>query len=397
MRLTDITVRALAIPPKGQHTHWDDTLPSFGCRVSQGGTKSFVVQHGADRRLITIGRYPVVSLATAREEAKRILAELVLGRHRPRSVRWDDALEQYLAVCKEKNRARTVESYTWLLNRHFPFKRRQLGEITYEDIERKLGTIKGPAQRNHVLVAVKAFLGWCQKPPRRYIAHNPCEGMAPTKRKARKRILSDNELATIFRTALEGTDTFSHIVALLALTGQRRTEIASLRKSWCNAEQRLITLPSDITKNHQEHCFPFGPLVEGILTRRSNVAGDLYFPPYRAHVRGKPTATYAGWGKDKQEFDGRCGVSNWTLHDLRRTFATRLAEKGVLPHVVERLLNHRMGAISNWTHGLITQVAEIYNLASYMPEMREAVAKWEAKLIALLPLSQPLSTARQLF
>jgi integrase len=83
------------------------------------------------------------------------------------------------------------------------------------------------------------------------------------------------------------------------------------------------------------------PLTIYPLVRLSNVEGDLYFPPYRSHVRGKPTKTYAGWSKDKKAFDKRCGVSKWTLHDLHRTFATKLAELGVLPHVVERLLNHR--------------------------------------------------------
>ncbi|WP_439372657.1 Arm DNA-binding domain-containing protein [Bradyrhizobium sp. DASA03120] len=70
-RLTDTSLRSLPVPSKGQRTYLDDTLPNFGCRVFQGGTKSFVVQLGPDRRLITIGRYPLISLAKAREEAKR--------------------------------------------------------------------------------------------------------------------------------------------------------------------------------------------------------------------------------------------------------------------------------------------------------------------------------------
>lgn len=387
MKLTDLLIRALLFPPKGQKTYWDDTLRGFGCRVSQGGTKSFVVQHGVDRRLITIGPYPIISLADARTEAKRILAEMILGKHRPRSVRWDEALHPYLAACREKNRPRTVQSYTRLLNRHFPFKRQQLADITHEDIERKLANIKAPAERNHALVAVKAFLSWCQKPPRRYIAHNPCEGMTQTKRKGRKRILSDAELAAVFSAALEGTDTLSPIIALLILTGQRRGEIAALRKTWCNTSQRLITLPDSITKNKVEHTFPYGPLVESVLERRSNwVEVDLYFPPYRSHVRAVPTTTYAGWSKDKKAFEKRCGVSKWTLHDLRRTFATRIAELGILPHVVERLLNHRLGAIK--TETILTDVAEVYNLASYLPEMRSAVALWEVRLTALLGLAK---------
>jgi integrase len=381
-------VRALSLPAKGQKTHWDDTLQNFGCRVSQGGTKSFVVQHGLDRRLVTIGRYPIISLADARTEAKRVLAEMTLGKHRPRTVRWDKAFEQYLAACEQKNRESTVRSYKRLINRHFPFKRRQITEIPSDEIERKLANIKAPAERNHALVAVKVFLGWCQKPPRRYIAHNPCEGMVPTKRKSRKRVLSDAELGTIFQAALEGADTFSHIVALLILTGQRRGETASLRRSWCNAPERLITLPDHITKNGLEHTFPYGTLVESILNRLSNVGGELFFPPYRTHVRGVPTTTYAGWSKDKKAFVKRSGISAWTLHDLRRTFATRIAELGVLPHVVERLLNHRLGAISNNTQSIVTEVAEVYNLATFLPEMRKAIDLWEQKLNSILPTSK---------
>ncbi len=384
MKLTDTGIRALSVRPKGQKTYWDDTLKGFGCRVSQGGAKSFVVQHGPERRLITIGRYPILSLADAREEARRILAELTLGKHRPRSVRWDDAKEQYLAACKEKNRPSTVAGYTRLLNRHFPFKRLQLSDLAYEDIERRLALIKMPAERNHALVGVKSFLSWCQKPPRRYIAHNPCEGMAPTKRKARRRVLTGEELAAVFRTAMNGSEAFSRIVAVLVLTGQRRREIASLRRSWCVARERLITLPDHITKNKCEHTFPYGPLVEQVLGSIPNTGSDLFFPPYRSHVRGKPTDTYAGWGKDKKAFEIRCGVTNWTLHDLRRTFATRLAELGVLPHVIERLLNHRLGSISNQTQSIVTQVAEVYNLATFLPEMRAAIDLWEQKLSRFL-------------
>jgi hypothetical protein len=74
----------------------------------------------------------------------------------------------------------------------------------------------------------------------------------------------------------------------------------------------------------------------------SKLRPSVYFPPYRTHVRGKPTTTY------------------------------------VLPHVVEKLLNHRLGAIN--TDSVLTDVAEVYNLAKYMSEMRAAVVLWENKL-----------------
>ena len=69
------------------------------------------------------------------------------------------------------------------------------------------------------------------------------------------------------------------------------------------------------------------------------------------------------------------GCAHWTLHDLRRTFATKLAELRVAPHVIERVLNHKFGSISNHTQGVISAVAEVYNRWAYLPEMREAVEK----------------------
>jgi integrase len=91
---------------------------------------------------------------------------------------------------------------------------------------------------------------------------------------------------------------------------------------------------------------------------------------------------FSGWSKYKA--DMKDGVAGWTLHDLRRTFATRLAEMKVLPHVIERLLNHKMGGISNKTDGIVSAVAEVYNRATYLPEMREAITRWEAHITALL-------------
>src|SRR5207253_3607238 len=102
----DITVRSLKVPERGQKTYFDDTFPNFGCRISQGGTRSFVVQHGANRQLITLGRYPVLSLSKAREIAHERLAEITLGRHRPKSIPWEDAIALFLEECAQENRPR---------------------------------------------------------------------------------------------------------------------------------------------------------------------------------------------------------------------------------------------------------------------------------------------------
>ena len=77
-RLTDISIRKLSLPNRGQITVWDENTPGFGIRLSTR-SKSFVVMFGEKRRLKTLGRYPVLGLAEARKEARRTLAEYEAG------------------------------------------------------------------------------------------------------------------------------------------------------------------------------------------------------------------------------------------------------------------------------------------------------------------------------
>jgi integrase len=86
--------------------------------------------------------------------------------------------------------------------------------------------------------------------------------------------------------------------------------------------------------------------------------------------------SFSGFSESKKNIDKLLNIQRWTLHDLRRTFATNLAQLGVAPHIIERLINHVTGTISG--------VAAIYNRANYLPEMRVAVDLWEQRLQALL-------------
>jgi integrase len=377
MRLTDIGLRALPVPEKGQKLYYDDALPSFGCRVSQGGTRSFFVQHGADRQFTTIGRYPIISLSDARTEAKRILAERTLGSLRPRSVAWDVALARFLEHLQAKNKPRTVADYTRLLNRHFDFNKQNIAEITPEDITRRLDRIHdAPSERNHALVVVKIFLSWAQKPPRRYIDRNPCEGMTVAKRASRKRVLTDREIVAVWNAA-NANEPFHHIVRLCILLGQRRGEVGALRAEYLDWEERTITLPD--TKNNRSHTFPFGPMAAGIL-KVLPTSGYLFPGRYMTET------AYNGWAKNKRELDVLCAmpVAPYTLQDLRRTAATNWARLGVAPHVIERLLNHTFGSLTNQTDGGISPVAEVYNRHAYLPEMRAAMNAWENRLSSLV-------------
>src|ERR1700759_3738811 len=108
MRLTDMTIRTLQPPANGARVYTDDIVTGFGVRVSQGGTKSYVLTHGPRHHRETIGRVDVIDLKDARAEAKRRLAEYTLGKHKPKAIGWDAARDEFLAECAGKLKPRTL-------------------------------------------------------------------------------------------------------------------------------------------------------------------------------------------------------------------------------------------------------------------------------------------------
>jgi integrase len=238
----------------------------------------------------------------------------------------------------------------------------QLGDVTHQDMERKLKRLP-PSEFNHRLACAKTFFTWAQK--KRYITDNPTVGLTPHKRPKRKRTLTDDELRTVWLATDQLTGHFKEIVRLLILMGQRRGETAALLDVYYADNQQTVTLPGEVTKNSREHTFPVGPMAAEILAR--NIRKERPSPLlFQAVGSTKP---FSGWSKCKAELDKLAPVAAWTLHDLRRTFRTTLGRLKVRPDIAERLVNHVSAR---------TDMEETYDLYQYLPEMREAMEKWEA-------------------
>lgn len=379
MSLTDKTVKSLTAPAKGQITYWDKSVTGFGLRVSQGGSKSFVVVHGANRRRTTLGRYPVISLSDARTEAKRLLAELTLGKTRPANITVKDAINAYLKYSEAQHKTSTHENYKGNLKRYFSLGRMYLSDVTPQEIMRCVNKLNhSTSVQNQVFVVLRAFFNWCVS--QHYLQSSPLNGMSlPNSTSSRDRYLNDKEINVVFNSAITHGHPFGTVVALLLLTGQRRGEVAHFHKDWVNFAARTITIPDQITKNKRQHTFPFGKFTESIL-KSVPMTETWYFPASRSHVRGKPTTVMNGWAKGKAAFDDSIeeDLAPWTLHDLRRTYSSTMAKLGTPIHVTERLINHTSGSISG--------VAAVYNRYDYMDEMRTAVAAYEAHLQSLLKM-----------
>ena len=319
---------------------------------------------GKARRLKVLGRYPAVPLTAARKKALAAIGDT--SEQSPR-LAFDDALQKFLDVHGQKLKPSSKGQLERTIRRHFKFGRKPLDRITQQDIASVIdGCAATPSEACHALKDARTFFNWCVG--RRYVPHSPCNGIAmPARYIPRQRVLRDDELKAVWCAANTIGYPFGPIVKLLILTGQRKSEIATLCFEFINGQNQTITLPH--TKNGRVHTFPIGLMAQEIIKDIPRDDNWLFM----GRVKGQP---YNGWNKHKAELDKFSGATDWTLHDLRRTFATNLAAINVPIHVTEKLLNHVSGTISG--------VAAIYNRHAYLNEMREAVSKWEARLTSLL-------------
>ncbi len=373
MHLTDLAIRSLSPPLKGQRDYFDDSLAGFGVRISHGGTRSFFLFTGKkkNRERKSIGRWGIVTLAQARAEAKRILAERTLGHHKPRTMTFSSALTLFEEQKYPSLRARTQRDYKGTFARHFT---RKLGDYRLADISFDTVTtitdklVKTPTEQRHALIVCNTFFRWCVR--RRLLLHSPLDGVDMPKPPPRKRVLTNEELVKVYRAAEQQPYPYGTIVRLLILTGQRRAEITALRPGWYKHNEQTFELPPDITKNKREHFVPLGPLALAIVADLPEEAA-LWFPCKR-----KNGNTFSGFSKCFENLKADLqNVAPFTLHDLRRTFSTNLAKLGVLPHIKEMLLNHVSAK---------SEVEAIYDTYKYLLEMRQAMVKWENYFSALL-------------
>jgi integrase len=319
--------------------------------------------YGAARRLKTIGRYPAKTLKDARIEAKRFLANLPSS---DEPTAHSEAVEAFFFDCEGKNRPRTVKDYKRLLNKHFKF----IGDvqsISRRDIMSRIRELQDtPSEAHHAFVAVRTYLNWCVR--HGYIDASPIANITPpTLPQSRERILSEGELKEVFNRALQYPYPMGQIVALCILTGLRRTEVSTLK--WNYIEDGIITLPGDITKNKRVHSFPYGILTSRIFDTIPTDTGYLFL--------GRGEGAWNGWSRGKKNFDKESKTTDYTLHDLRRTYASTHAQLGTPIHVIEKLLNHVSGPS-------FSGVAGIYNRYSYMQEMRAAVETYETHIATLV-------------
>src|SRR5215210_1806673 len=356
--------------------YWDAGCPGFGVKVTPKGRKVFIVLYrtgGAGSRLrkYTIGPYGRVTLHVARNEAQRVLAARIEGRDpagekreaRRRLVtdRVDDLVDAFIK--QHVSKRRSAAEISRILKREIVGRwgARSIHDVTRRDVIELVSEIVdrgAPVAANKTLQMAKTFFSWCVG--KAIIDRSPCEGVKqPTREVPRDRVLSDDELARVIKAARQIGGPYGGIVELLALTAQRREEVAQLTWDELDLEKQVWTIPGTRTKNGKPHMVHLSDIAMRMLDARLRT-GALVFAtadrPFRNFVHAKP------------KLDKKAGVSSWRLHDLRRTAISGMARLGVAPHVADKILNHTAGTISG--------VAAVYQRHEFMAEWKQALDAW---------------------
>jgi integrase len=404
IKLTAATVRALALPEgKKDHTFFDASLPGFGMRLRESGAARWVFQYkfGSQHRRMVLGATSELSIGDARKTAELLKARVRLGQD-PASEKADArikaaetfgaALPAYLGHQRAVLRPRSYPDVERHLLSHAKLLHpMQLAKIERRDIATVLASVgknSGLVTSNRVRTSLSGFFSWAMT--QGLVDGNPVIGTIKHEEQSRERVLAPHELRAIWQALGDGD--YGDIVRLLALTGQRASEISGL--SWGEIQADMIVLPGSRTKNGRAHTIPLAQPVLAIIGKHER--GKDSDP-----VFGRSFRSFSGWSECKVRLEARIAATgaalpHWTPHDLRRTFATyaggglpaHLIERlparekemarglGVAPHIVEAVLNHQSGHKAG--------VAGTYNRSDYPREKRQALDMWAEHLMAIV-------------
>jgi integrase len=384
LKLTKSAIDALPIT-ESDVVHWDTGLPGFGVKVTPKGRKVFIVLYrtggaGSKLRKYTIGPYGRVTLHQARVAAQRVFAAKVEGRdpaaekreakRRVVADRVEDLLERFIAQRLSRNRS--AGEIARLLRREVgkAWSGKSIHEISKRDVVEVISAVEqrgAPVAANKTLKSIKTFLRWCVG--RAVLDQSPAEGVPlPAKEVARDRVLDDRELAQVIFAARNIGGPYGGIVELLALTGQRREEVARLTWQELDLQRRVWTIPKSRTKNAKAHVVHLSEQAIVVL-KRAHRQGPLVF----SLLGTKPFQVFS---RAKSLLDQLSGVSGWRLHDLRRTCVSGMARLGIAPHVADKILNHQSGTISG--------AAAVYQRHEFLAERQAALDLWGTHIGQLL-------------
>ncbi|MEW8380513.1 MAG: tyrosine-type recombinase/integrase [Candidatus Thiodiazotropha taylori] len=366
VKLTKTIVDRAVIPSdKKQVFIRDAALPGFGLRITDKGTKSFIVEKrvGGRVRRQTLGRFGPLTVEQARREAQKQLGKIAMGIDPIAEKKTRKAKAKTLAqVFEDFKKARkqispiTLRDYTHHLEKDLgDWLNRPITTITKHMVSkrhREIGERGAKAQANAVFRTLRSILNFARHhyedgEGQSILPYNPVEVLGYTRAwypmKRRKTVIKAYQLPAWYRAveALKSPENpTSHFVIadllrLILFTGLRSSEARKLQWEHVDFEDRTLTIPDP--KNRHTFVLPLSDLVFDILQERQELALNEYVFP------GKDGKGFLIEPKRQMARVTEQSGVEFKLHDLRRTYATILDMMDLSRNTIKRLLNHKSG------------------------------------------------------
>jgi integrase len=341
---------------KPREVFWDAKTPGFGLRVTANGARSWIVMYERNRRarMLTLGSYPTMPLAEARECGREALLAAQRGRDPAGEKQTERAADTWATLCERfiteharKNcKPGTVYEYERIINNALLPKWRNLKakDVTRAEVKALIGDIRArgaEVMANRILAVISIIANFGVRED--VLEFNPAARIGMTKEKSRDRVLSADEIRTVWAA-------FGAPARLLLLTGQRRGEVAGMR--WSEIEGEVWTIPAERAKNGLAHRVP-------LVGEAARILAGLPHEGERVFPHG---CTFE-----------RAGIE-FRVHDLRRTCGTGLAQLGVDRTTIKKVLNHSERG----------DVTAIYDRHGYDDEKRDALTRWDRRIERIL-------------
>ncbi|MBP0447285.1 site-specific integrase [Roseomonas sp. SSH11] len=387
---------------------FDDALPGFGVRITAGGKRVFLLQYrnGAKVRRVVLGTFGTeLTTSQARKKAETLRGQ-VRDQRDPvaerkaaqaaaleaeaqskaaaaaRAYTIERLIEQWtthhLAERSASYRAATPKTLRSVLAKWLDAPASSLAQTDAVHLLDEVKAERGPIAANRVRALARSCWGWAVK--RGALAVNPWMATPqPARETARERVLSDLELAALWRAAEALDHPWAPIVQILILTGQRRGEVAGMAWAELELDGALWSMPGERTKNGQPHTVPLAPAVLALIRKAPQRKGAALV------FEGPRKTAPSGFGKVKERLDdamraeakkARRPFHPWVIHDIRRTVATGLQRLGVRLEVTEAVLNHISGSRSG--------IVGVYQRHGWEREKAEALKAWEGHVLGLV-------------
>ena len=387
---TDIAIRNLK-PGDTRREISDPGARGLYLVVQPSGRKSFCVRyrHNGQPRKLTL--QAGVSLAAARKLCADALHELTQGRD-PSEAKKEAKTKVAAAklntvanVCegyfqRENGKLRTAHRRERTVRRLiFPaLGSRQIDTVKRSEIVKLLDKIEdtsGQRSADYTLQILRRIFNWHSLRDDNF--RSPVVrgmGRYNTADNARSRVLTDDEIANIWRAA-DDSGYFGSFIKFLLLTGARRAEAGELR--WSEIKDGLWTLPASRSKTGVEIVRPLSKAALAVVEAQPRLGEHVF------GVDGRPLTSFS---RRKTNFSRKCAIGEWRIHDLRRTSRTLLSRAGVAPDIAERCLGHVIGGVRG-----------VYDRHTYHREMEpafEAVASLIDRIVnppadVVTPLRRP--------